>query len=169
MVYTNVNEIHKQFKMYCNDDDYLSNFYEAFIINDVSMRDYEYHINIGDYDNDFINEFINNNFCHFNIDYEKIKGLNYNNALDFLFEWTDEKHKIVDDYIYKETQKLFEKKYAYDVEDKLNKIHQENIADVFEDDLMCLSYDIALNKVKRSKIYNFGLGLKLNMRDAGII
>jgi len=30
------------------------------------------------------------------------------------------------------------------------------------------AFNIAINKVKRSKIYNYGLGLKLNMKSAGI-
>jgi len=37
-----------------------------------------------------------------------------------------------------------------------------------DDELEILSFKIAIDKIKRSKIYNFGLGLKLNMRDAGI-
>ena len=37
-----------------------------------------------------------------------------------------------------------------------------------DDKLEVLSFKIAIDKIKRSKIYNFGLGLKINMRDAGI-
>jgi len=38
-----------------------------------------------------------------------------------------------------------------------------------EEELSIVSFNIAINKIKRSKIYNFGLGLKLNMISAGII
>ena len=162
----NVKVIDKQFKSYCNDEDVLKNFYWENISTDRNCWDDKFSINIGDYDAEFINEFTLDHFETYDINYEKISGLGYKKNS---FEWTDEKTEILDRYMYDKTQGLFETKYAKDVEDKLNKIHQEQLKELFDDDLRCLSFDIALRKILRSKIYNFGLGLKLNMRDAGII
>jgi len=161
----NVKEIHKQFKKYCNNKHNLDYFYNNTISENIINWSVTDNIIIADYDNDFITEFVLNHFDDFNINYEMIEGLDNNNHYYHNFERTYEERVIIDVYFYKETQKLFEKKYAYDVEDKLNQIHLDNLQSMFEDDLECLAYEIALNKVKRSKIYNFGLGLKLNVRD----
>ena len=50
----------------------------------------------------------------------------------------------------------------------ISNMYEEDEDEIHEEDIYNMSFDIAINKIKRSKIYNFGLGLKINMRDAGI-
>ena len=60
---------------------------------------------------------------------------------------------------------LFESKYG----DIVNIIIDEYIEELIQPLKEKMSFNIAINKIKRSKVYNFGLGLKLNMISAGII
>ena len=51
----------------------------------------------------------------------------------------------------------------------ISNMYEEDEDEIHEEDIYDLSFNIAINKIKRSKVYNFGLGLKLNMISAGII
>jgi len=98
-------------------------------------------------------------------DYSRLKTIKKTNDVMGFFWFT----------VFIEDVKILEKKYntnhSCDMFGFLRELEDQRLEDeeeVDEEQLEELSFNIAINKVKRSKIYNYGLGLKLNMRDAGI-
>ena len=131
-------------------------------------RDGNY-IHIEDYDDEYI-DFVWEEFEYHEhlTDSEKLKVLtrllidniddriNTQDILDDIYNdiWVN----LQGSYVRREIRRQFEYIYHQNVEDNLN-----------EKNRYIASFDIAILKIKRSKIYNFGLGLKLNMISAGII
>lgn len=66
------------------------------------------------------------------------------------------------EYITSTTHKLVEK-LNIDIHEKIVEYCLEH-----KDNLIYVSRHIAIQKIKRSQIYNFGLGLKLSMKNCGI-
>jgi len=74
---------------------------------------------------------------------------------------------LVEDYVFEKTTELFYKNECNEWMDKI--IGDYHYEKSMEEERNKMSFKIAIKKIIRSKIYNFGLGLKINMRDAGII
>jgi hypothetical protein len=67
------------------------------------------------------------------------------------------------EYITSTTHKLIEK-LNLDIHEKI----VEYCLEVDKDNLIYVSRHIAIQKIKRSQIYNFGLGLKLSIKNCGV-
>jgi len=161
--------IDKQLRKYFDNEKVVGDFFWNDIRWNIDIYDTDTHyIGMKDYEANFIDDFVSNYHSEYDADYTDEDLLYY--ADQNFDEWSVENDMdmIFNHYLKQKAEDLFREEYAEDCEYIWNKMIKKAIKDDLKEDLDKIAFDIAIKKILRSKIYNYGLGLKLNMRDAGI-
>jgi len=90
----------------------------------------------------------------------------HRNIADMISE--GEWDRLLSKYVEMKMKDIFINRYKDTFIEYIFEFKEEEELEDREDLLKELAFKIAIKKILRSKIYNYGLGLKLNMRDAGI-
>jgi hypothetical protein len=164
----------KKYNYHKNDDEPFNAELEEYnIMDEHDIDDYIIQPLFNDYQTNFTSEIIETISYKERIEifkYVMNRAKDYNMLDDVITYFnSDDWIKICDFYAYHKAKEMIDECGEYDIhyeiEMMIDKYYEETL---HEQQIIDTSMNIAVNKILRSRIYNTGLGLKINMSKCGI-